>query len=225
MVELNLQICELIGSIIGDGNIYDKRPTYVEITGHPINDLSYFENFLMRVVEEELHYTVKIKVRSHGLRIRINNKNFVNFLKELGIPVGKGKFEKVRIPNEILKKSDNYIKSCIRGIFDTDGCVHFDKRKIYKKPYIRIELNMQNKELLLQISSKLTRYEIHNTMQIKRTALFINGKENVGNFLSIIGFRNFRHLQRIKSFYPELLSFNCASIAQLAEQRYRSSAS
>lgn len=133
---LTPDFCELIGSIIGDGNIYDKRSHYVEITGHPTADSFYFENFLLNTIENELGYIAKIKTRAGAIRIRINNKKFVEKIKEFGIPSGKGKFKKVRIPKYITKQPTEHIKACVRGIFDADGCVHFDKRKAYKRPYI-----------------------------------------------------------------------------------------
>lgn len=208
MILLTPNLCELIGSIIGDGNIYDKIPSYVEITGHPKNDLQYFESFLLPTIKNELNYDAKIKIRYGAIRIRINNKNFVKFLKYIGIPSGKGKFEKVRVPQPIIGKSVEHTKACIRGIFDTDGSVYFDKRKIYRKPYIRIELHMSNKELLTQISGLLTKMNIESKLPENKTTLYINGKDNVNNYLKRIGFRNSRHSERIKSLYPELISSN-----------------
>ena len=218
MVILTPNFCELIGSIIGDGNIYDKIPFYVEITGHPKNDLDYFENFLLPAIKNQLNYDAKIKIRDGAIRIRINNKNFVNFLKYIGIPSGKGKFERVKIPQEVISAPKDQLKACIRGIFDTDGSVYFDKRKAYKKPYIRIELHMANKELLLQISTLLNKMNIENKLPENKTTLYINGKDNVSNYLKIIGIRNSRHSERIKTLYPELIPSNIASVAQPVER-------
>ncbi len=201
---LNAGLCELIGSIIGDGNIYDKRPYYVEITGHPREDLLYFGQ-LLEIIKKELSYDAKIKNISGAIRIRINNKTFVNYLKTIGIPSGKGKFKKVRVPDRIIKKSGKYLISCIRGIFDTDGCVFFDKRKTYKNPYIRITLHMFNGKLLFQISKILNDLGIKNTIPINEQFLYINGKDNVKKFLKTIGFHNHRHIKKINSICPDIL--------------------
>ena len=63
-MNLTAEMCELIGAIIGDGNIYDRRICYVEITGHPSEDLLYFKKRLIKFVENELNYTPKIYFHS-----------------------------------------------------------------------------------------------------------------------------------------------------------------
>ncbi len=193
---LNTNLCELIGCIIGDGNIYDKRPYYVEITGNPKDDFLYFKD-LLGIIKSELNYDAKTFIRSGGIRIRINNKEFVNFLKWLGIPAGRGKFKKVRIPTKIFGGQSDLLKACIRGIVDTDGCVSFDKRKVYKDPYIRIMLHMNNRKLLSEISMILNRLHIENKLPKNYDTLYINGKENVEKYIKIIGFRNSRHSKKV----------------------------
>ena len=202
------QLCELIGAIIGDGNIYCGPPYYVEITGHPQLDKDYFESFLIPTITKELNYSPKLSLRWGARRIRINNKNFVDFLIGMGIPYGKDKFRRVTIPDKILFSSHENLNSCIRGIFDTDGCAHFDMREAYKRPYIRIELHMQNRRLLLQIQDILKRNCVPATIPEKKETMYINGCYNVRKYLENIGFRNQRHLNRIHRKYPELINFN-----------------
>lgn len=213
MLTLNQNISELIGSIIGDGNIYNKRPAYVEITGNQKTERGYFSE-LNKIIEKELDYTPKIFFRQGALRLRINNKEFVRFLvNDIGVPFGHGKFKKVVLPDKIKAKS-SYTKSCIRGIFDTDGSVYFDLRKVYKAPYIKIELHMENKKLVFEIASILRSFGINATDPGKKISLCINGQEEVIKYLKIIGFRNSGHLKRISFYYPELLNFNTASVTQ-----------
>lgn len=217
-MELNSDFCELIGFIIGDGNIRShKTPYIVEITGHSKKDFLYYKNFLSNVIKNEIGYIAKIKIRANVIKIFVYNKNFAILLNELGIPSGKRKCKEVRIPDKIIKSSKENLKSCIRGIFDSDGCVYFDKRKIYKSPYIRIELHMANRPLVNQISILLKMLGVKNVVSKNKISICINGKEKVKKYLKIIGFRNMRHKKRISLFYPELLLFN-APIAQLVER-------
>ncbi len=218
MFQITPNMSELIGYIIGDGNIHDKKPFYVEITGHPKYDFAYFKLHLSEIIQTELHYTPRIFLHSNGIRLRINKKIFVEWLKNIGMPAGKGKFERVTIPEVVLRDSLDCIKSCLRGIFDSDGCFHFDKRKVYKNPYIRIELHMLNIVLLHQIKNQLKLSGVLATISEKKKALYINGYQEVKRFLIEIGSSNSRHLNRIKRFYPELPNFNCASVAQLVER-------
>ncbi len=211
MLKLNQNISELAGIIIGNGNIYNKRPSYVEITGDPIKDREYFGQ-IYNVVKKELNYSPKIFVRDGAIRLRINNKEFANFLIDIGIPAGYGKFKKVLLPGKI-KYRRLYTKHCIRGIIDTDGSVYFDIRKAYKYPYIKIELHIKNKKLLFEIVDFLKNLGIRTTYPGKKLSLYINGEQEVKKYIMYIGFRNLKHIRKINRYYPSLLSFN-ASVTQ-----------
>lgn len=202
-MQLTEKMCEFIGSIIGDGNIYDKKPWWVEMTGHPILDKEYYQ-YLCKLINEELNYLPKIFFRYGAIRFRVNKKKFVDWLKYIGIPAGKNKFKNVLIPNCILKSKKKSL-NCLRGIFDTDGSVHFEKRQIYKQPYIRIELHMKNLELLKQIANLLRKYGLHPTISKAKPALYLNGYKYVGEFIKKVGFKNKRHINRVRKIYPELV--------------------
>jgi intein/homing endonuclease len=204
---LTERLSELIGAIIGNGNIYSKKPCYVEIAGDPALDQSYFRLRLTKIIESELAYRPKIRLHSGALRLRINNKTFVLFLKKLGIPSGKCKTKTVVIPDIILESCAT-TKRCIRGIFDTDGSVYFDRRNIYKKPYPRIELHLANEKLINQIYFILKKFGL-NCRTSRRSdnsfSIYLNGASNVIKFLNDICLVNERHINRIEESYPELL--------------------
>lgn len=82
------------------------------------------------------------------------------------------------------------------GIVIGDGNI-YDKRKIYKKPYVRICLHMKNKNLLKQIKKILKNKGIKNNLNSGGFNLSINGVSEVNKFLHIIGFSNKRHIDRI----------------------------
>jgi len=105
----------------------------------------------------------------------------------------------ITIPEEIIYSKDyGLINACIRGIFDTDGCVAFDKRKTYKKPYIRIILHMKSKDLIMQIYRILRRQDIKATITNNYEKIQINGSIECKKFIQKIGFSNPRHLNKIK---------------------------
>ena len=206
-MNLTSEMCEFVGAIIGDGNIYDRRPYYVEMSGHPSEDLLYFKKRLINFVEKELNYIPKIYFHSGAVRFRVNNKKFVLWLKNLGIPTGRLKCHNVLIPEDIYVFWDK-ARNCIRGIFDTDGCIHFDKRPAYYKPYPRIELHILNENLLKQICNILKIHGFNVTKSKKKSSIYLNGFKEVKKFLVKIGFANPKHHQRIKRLYPKLITYN-----------------
>ena len=105
----------------------------------------------------------------------------------------------VTIPEEIINSGENkLINSCLRGIYDTDGCVAFDQRKTYTKPYIRIVLHMKSPELIKQIYSVLIKQDINATMTKDLCYIQINGVIECMKFIKKIGFSNPRHSDKIK---------------------------
>ena len=91
-------------------------------------------------------------------------------------------------------------------MFNTDGGVGFDRRKTYKKPYVRVNYVSASKDLISQLSSLLTRYIIPHSIHLRRDGhenhhdaqqVQINGEKNVKLFLKNIGFSNPRHTKKL----------------------------
>ncbi|MDE1855441.1 MAG: hypothetical protein KGH57_03955 [Candidatus Micrarchaeota archaeon] len=200
-MRLTPDMCELIGAIIGDGNIYKNN--YVDITGDKNLDLEYLRRRLLPIVKEQLKYVPKIGPGSRSIRLRINNRKFTFFLNNLGIKSGKGKSQTVIIPSKI---SENWrlAKACIRGIMDTDGCLSFDKRRVYRTPYLRIILHIKNRDLIYQIYSILESrgfaptYSTQVAYNGRMHTLYLSGKEQVLKYIKDIGFSNKRHILKTR---------------------------
>ena len=201
---LNPRICEVIGTFIGDGftNKYGSR-YIIQFTGDYKLDMEYYLQTISQVIKKTLPESKPGLIRvKNALRYTIYSKGFYNFLtEELGLPPGK-KCYTVTIPKRILDSKDyNLINPCIRGIFDTDGCVAFDKRKAYIKPYLRIVLQMESKELIKQIYKLLSDQNIKATITKDNRVIQINGFDNCKEFIKKIGFSNPRHLNKLKGIY------------------------
>jgi len=185
---------EFVGIVIGDGNLYDKGPTYVEICGDPVLDFDFMSSLRSRL--ERFGFRPKMTIREGGLRLRINNKKLVEDLKNIGMPSGREKCTESKIPKIFLKEW-SLTKKCIRGVFDTDGCIFYDKRRIYRTPYVRICLHMKNRKLLKQIQKILATKSIEARINTDGYNLSINGRTQVNKFLKNIGFSNKRHIERV----------------------------
>lgn len=151
---LTADLCELVGSYIGDG-CASRYGFMVQFSGDTKLDKHYFLNFHIPIISL---YAPLLSYRLHNvknsLRLTIYSKDFFSFFtKRLGFPIGP-KTKTVKIPDVILK-NESFTKACLRGIFDTDGSIYFDKRAIYAKPYPRIELHMVSKDLLKQVHELL----------------------------------------------------------------------
>ena len=160
-MKLNEELCEFIGAFIGDGfyNIYQPGKYIIQFTGDYILDYHYYKNTIIPIGSKLFDNTnpkIKKKKDKNALIVNYLSKNlFYMFKYRFNFPQGK-KAKKVIIPSEIINiKDKKLIYATIRGIFDTDGGVFLDKRKIYKKPYPRITLKISSTELFKQIKEIL----------------------------------------------------------------------
>ncbi len=206
---LKEDLAELIGAYIGDGFTNAYRSSYkVQFAGHAILDKEYHEKFLLRVIKSiSSDCNPIITTKDNTTRLTLNSKELHTLLtKRFGFPAGKKTFT-VKIPNEILNsKNKTILYSCLRGIFDTDGYSFFDKRKTYTLPYVRIGLHMESKPLMQQVFQILTDAKINTTMARHGTLLQINGIKECRKFMSLVGFRNQRHLAKLRSVFPSLIT-------------------
>lgn len=204
---LNDEIAEIVGAFIGDGftNKYwikrEQRFKYqTSFSGDYRFDFEYYEKVIIPFIKRNLNENMKAQVKrikqSNGMQIDFHSKRLFEFLtSRLKLPAGL-KFDKVLIPEEI-RTSEKLVKKCLRGIFDTDGCLFFDKRKAYKEPYIRISLKLTNPPIIEQIFSELQNLNVSCKKLNTRKEIQIMGKKNVLKFIKTIGFSNPRHLKKI----------------------------
>lgn len=202
------ELAELVGIIIGDGNIYRKLNKYrIGFTGDIITDREYFEH-IRRLIKKEWNKEARIFIGGRGLRIVINSKEACNFLiNELKLPYGEGKGEKVIIP-EFIAQDWNLVRHTIRGIVDTDGSVFVSKKpRIEKYPCIEItttsmNLAIQLKKILegkgFRVNQIRTGLSKNSVLPINRIAL--NGKNQLIKWINEIGFSNPYKLERANSY-------------------------
>ena len=200
---LSEEICEFIGAIIGDGFTNKYRNLYqTQITGDKNLDKEYYEKVLKNICEKSFKINPKISIRTRGIYLNVYSKRLFEMLtKRFNIPAGV-KCYSVKIPTEIINAEGKFIRSTLRGMFDTDGGVGLDKRKIYRKPYIRINYTSASHSLISQISGLLKEYSIPHSIHRKNNnraeQIQINGEKNVKLFLSEVGFSNSRHMNKLK---------------------------
>ena len=135
------------------------------------------------------------------MQVNFYSKEFFIFLKEVfGFTPGR-KTHTVFIPEIILKNKD-FTYAAIRGIFNTDGCVFLDRRENYVKPYPRISLQTVSKPLYDQLKFILSKeFKLYSQFFPHRNVyvLEIYGFSNLKKWMSLIGFSNPRHLDKIAS--------------------------
>ena len=116
-----------------------------------------------------------------------------------------GKKGEINIPEEIQNNS-YLLLVCIRGIFDTDGCVALQRDRKYTYPFISISttsktLSQTVKENLIKIGFKpyICIDQIRIRRKMIRYAIRIKGKEQLRLWNDKIGSKNPRNLVKLET--------------------------
>jgi len=164
------------------------------------------------------------KVGIYGFHIF--DKKLVNFFKtELGIKSGS-KID-IDIPKNILRK-ENLLKRFIRGLFDTDGNLYFDKNYSANSPINNhpiIKLGTVSKRLAFDVFNALKIFGLNprmkNPYKGKRDknivyTVMLYRKADIEYFIEKIGFKNSKHFTKWQIF--EKMGY-CPSKTRLKQRK------
>ncbi len=178
----NGDLAELIGVILGDGNIY-KHPRTEELR---ISSNSEDKEFIKRyegLVDKTFKKRSKLnKVKDKKcIYIRIYQKDIS---KRLDIPAGARKNLDIKIPKWIFKNRE-YLKRYLRGLYEAEGsfCVH---KPTYTYKFL---FRNKNKSLLENIflALKILGFHPHKS----KYQIQISRKEEVYRIRNLIKFRKY----------------------------------
>jgi len=198
---IDSRLSEIAGIHSGDGYLrYIGKRKELDLSGS-LEEKDYYDLFLKPLFESCFNVVVKSKYfpsrRTYGFVLR--DKNVINSLIQLGFPSGKKTFI-VRCPKEILFSSNfQILSSFLRGYFDTDGCLFFDKKQTKFYYYPRIVISSVSNGLIEDVKIILIKLGFKPCYYIKKSKyinesdsyiLILNGVKNLELWMQLIGFNN-----------------------------------
>lgn len=194
------ELAELVGIMLGDGNISKYQ---VKVFLNLIDDIEYAEyvsklfNFLFKVNSSIYKFP-----KHTTAEVVVSRKKLVKFLNSLGLPIGNKIRQKINIPSWI-KDNPDFRKWCIRGLFDTDGCVYADRHSIDNKNYssLNLAITSASTNLLLGVSNILKEEGFSPTFS--GISVRLRKSEQVVRFFDKIGSSNPKNLKRFVQFQKE----------------------
>jgi len=183
-------LAEEIGVHIGDGTLVRKRNYFsVRVS---VNELEY-SNHLARLYSQLYNLKPKVFIRGSICGSEIYSKAIFEFKKSLGLPLGKK--NDIDIP-AILKESRNMklISACIRGIFDTDGCVYFTKDRKHSK----IIVYSQSAKLIESLTFYLDKMGFEPKVYDAGRKIMLYGLPMLKLWMKKIGTNNPKHYLKLK---------------------------
>lgn len=187
---------EFYGRLLGDGWLsklkYKNRFFYwVGLSGHSIKDKKFLletRDLIYKLFDRKA--TIKIRPRN-SMEIIFGHKELIHFLNEkLEFPIGKKK--NIKIYGEFCKKWKTIVP-IIRGIFDTDGSLYFDKTPV-GRPYPTISIQMKAPFLIHQIYDWLIRKGFKVRYRKDRNEIVLKGTKQLEKWMEEIGSNNERRL-------------------------------
>ncbi|HLC58653.1 MAG TPA: LAGLIDADG family homing endonuclease [Candidatus Nanoarchaeia archaeon] len=213
---------ELIGIILGDGNIYENNGTYrVVITGHKHEDFEYLTNYVKPLFYNKFNINLSLWYHKNkkAIALATYSKYIVRKLNSLGLPSGP----KVMIIPDFINKNSKFISKFLKGVADTDFSVTFKKKSRKYHSYPVITASFSNMNFVYQLKKYLTKFSITSSIyKVKKTfngKLYIEyqidicGKDNLNIWLKHIGFSNPKHTTKIEiwrkiGYYPPKMSYS-----------------
>ena len=199
-IEKNEHFWELLGILYGDGCLSKFKSggkvfKVIVISGHKHDDRHYFENRVIKLVEGIIRRRPKIKEdrKFNGIHIYFQSKKLFDYLiKNFNFPIGKK--ELLIIPKELIDSNQKKINAFIRGLFDTDGSLYFEKNYSTSYHYPNIEIFSKSDELLNEVKLLLENVEF---LVIKgKRRIRLRGKSNLEKWMKEIGSSNMKHISK-----------------------------
>lgn len=142
-MKITEELAELVGAHVGDGCLCDNgRYKEYALLGDLKEEKDYYENHIVplfnKIVVKPLigeEITIKKYVSNNVCGIIVFNKTICDFYNKLGMPYGRK--TDIKIPKRFLV-DPSLTSSALRGLFDTDGCLSFEKNRTAKEPINKV---------------------------------------------------------------------------------------
>lgn len=200
-----LALAELIGIILGDGNIshYKKGKKIgvyqIKIAGDYKKDKEYHLDYIKPLCESLFNLKPRETINfKHNERfLYLSSKQLVEFFRGHNLMPGDKIKNQSTIPFWVFKK-DLFLRACLRGLIDTDGSIH---RMSKKDPnLLRIKFTNHNARLLNDARNAFLKLNFHVSKIICGRNIQISRKADIEKYLREIGFSNPKHLKRLHKF-------------------------
>lgn len=192
----NEKLAEFIGIILGDGAI---TPTQITITLHRIDD-AVFIKYVKTLIKSLFAIEASIREREMVKNIVISRIGLVEFLTQMGLPIGSKVRHQVDVPSWI-KNNSTFARACIRGLYDTDGSFYIDIHRYKNKIYKHCAVNFTNRSLplLYFFKQNLEMMGLH-PVQTSRYAVALRRKDEIVTFFNKINPSNSKHWKKMINY-------------------------
>lgn len=196
----NVKLAEAVGIILGDGHISRFQ---VLIHTSALVDRKYAD-YIDRLFRDLFKVGVcRRKIRRNTITLVVSSREIVEFFNRMGLKSGDKIRNDVCIPKWILEKNP-YVRACVRGLFDTDGCIYYHRHSTRGREYNDVgwEFRNLNENLLNEVHRFLLKKGFKSKKKVGRVSLY--NRANIRRFMEEIGTSNPKHKTRYVNYFKEL---------------------
>lgn len=191
-------LAEFIGVCMGDGSITNYQVT---ISLNSEDDKEYI-SYVSECVKELFGLKVKLQKRTKKkcTNIVVSSVELVELLMSYGLPKGDKIRANLDIPDWILQNRE-YTIACLRGLFDTDGCIYLEthKRKSGVYSYPRLSFVSASEPLRQSVCDAYSDLEMSGKIRMNRSVT-IERFTDIEKYFKIVGSSNDKHIRRFAQF-------------------------
>ncbi len=190
MKDFNNNLAYVVGIAIGDGNLSNPNGRAVRLRVSCDNKYPKIAERIKKAIQQLLPEN-KISVSKNGKNcsdISCYSNKLEGFLSWKAKSGSKYK-QKVSVPVWIMI-SKKYTISCLRGLFETDGCIYIDRGyKMVNFVTIIPELACDVIQMIKDIGFQPQKYKIKSKIKTRKTRYNIRVSKDVDLFIKTIGLK------------------------------------
>ena len=191
------KLAEFVGIVLGDGCL---TKTQCQISLHMMDDIEYGKHVCE--LADKL-FGAKPSVCSYPkqniIRVIFSGVKFTEILEGLGLKTGNKIRHQVDIP-EWIKNNSDYLRACMRGLYDTDGGTFTHRHTVNGYQYIHFGLSFTSASVPLLCSYKLGLQENGFGVHGSGYNSFLYGTRTAKRFFEVFEPRNIKHLNRLVEY-------------------------
>ena len=190
--KITANLAEVIGILLGDGTLSNYQ---IGVALDATVDREY-AHFVQKLFHSVLGEKPSWSERKNVIELKLSGAGLVEMLEDLGLRRGNKVTHQVYIPEWIFKKSE-YKQACVRGLFDTDGCV-FSHKKL-KKTYIGWTFTNYSIPIVDGME-KILRGHSFNLARPKKSRLYMYSVRDTIGYMKEIGSHNPKHTGKVERY-------------------------
>ncbi len=202
--DYSAKLAEIIGIHLGDGELHN--PWQVVISCNAQKDRLYADHILM-LYRELFGLEGKIYKRKdeNTLKIIFYSSKMVDYFLDHGLYRGRKQELATPIPVWVLS-NPAWKRACVRGLFDTDGCLYIHRHTVSGKRYYNLGFcfTNYNRAIIEFVYDCLVKDGLKPSLHKNRRYVYIYNKAGVEKYLELFGSSNPRIINEYNNWRVRL---------------------